>query len=119
MTRKEFLKFSLGGLAGFGVLALWPGCSGSSSTTPPPTTGGTFTSSTVQSHNHTVTLTQSEVQSPPSAGIFRETSSSVYHTHSVTLSQADLESVNAGNTVTISTSVTSGHSHTFDFKKWF
>jgi hypothetical protein len=35
------------------------------------------------------------------------------------MTQAELQSVNSGNTVTITTSVVSGHSHTFDIKKWF
>lgn len=119
MNRKLFLKWSLAGLAAFAVLALWPGCGGSSSSTPPPTTGGTFTSSNVQSHTHTVTLNQSEVESPPGAGISRQTSTSVYHSHLFVMTQAELQSVNSGNTVTITTSVVSGHSHTFDIKKWF
>jgi len=122
MTRKEFLKFSLSGIVGGAALALWPSCSGSSSTTPPPTTGGTFTSSTVETHTHTVTLDRSEVESPPAAGISRDTSSNAYpilHSHVFAMTQAELQSVNSGNTVTISTSVISGHSHTFDIKKWF
>jgi len=118
MTRKEFLKLSLTGMATGAALSFWSSCSSNGGTTPPPA-GGTFTGSTVQGHSHTVTLTQSEVQSPPSGGISRATSSSQGHSHTFAMTQAELQSVNGGSTIMVTDSIVLGHSHTYEIKKWF
>lgn len=118
MTRKDYLKLALVGLAACAVLAIWPGCS-SYESTPPPSGGGTFVSSSVQGHTHSVTLTQSEVQTPPSGGISRATSSSQAHSHTFAITEAQLQAVNGGSTVTITDSIVQGHSHTYQIKKWF
>ncbi|OGD24395.1 MAG: hypothetical protein A2Y69_15080 [Candidatus Aminicenantes bacterium RBG_13_59_9] len=118
MTRKEFLRFSIAGIAAGSALSLWPGCSSSEQTTPPPA-GGTFSSSNVQGHSHSVTLQRSEVENPPSDGISRETSSNSGHSHTFAMTQAELQSVNGGTTVTVTDSSVQAHSHTYQIQKWF
>jgi hypothetical protein len=127
MTRKEFLKLGTSGAA-LGLATLLAARCKSSTTPGPTATSNTFTSSTVQGHNHTVTVAQNEINSPPSGGISRETSSSAVsygtgHTHTFTMTQTQLTSVMNGTTVTIETSATDGgsgsHTHVFSIAKWF
>lgn len=118
MTRKEFLKMVGGGsLVGLGAI-LAAKCSSSSSPSTPGQTKD-FTSTNVQSHSHTFTMNQSDINSPPSGGITRDTSVSSGHSHSVTISQSDLMAMQTGASETITTSVVSSHSHDFTFSKWF
>ncbi len=77
----------------------------------------TFTSSTAAGHAHTIQYQATEFSAPPAAGIERDTSTVSEHFHTVELTEADLNSIGSGNTVTKSTSVVGGHSHTFTFKK--
>ena len=81
----------------------------------------TFTSSLDDNHTHTVSLQLSDITSPPAAGATETTSLNQSHTHTVTLTETDFASINAGNTVTKTTSEdeTPGHvhTHTFDFRK--
>lgn len=120
MTRKDFLKTSsIGFLAGLIYLSK-VGCKGTP-TTPdiPDIDQKSFTSSTDQGHSHTVIISQSEIENPPAGGISRSTSSSDGHTHTFSMTQAELQSVKSGNTVEVSDSVVSGHSHTYQITKWF
>ncbi len=81
----------------------------------------TFTTSFNDSHTHTVSLELSEITTPPAAGVTKITSLNSSHTHTVSLTEADLASIDAGNTVTKTTSEdeTPGHvhTHTVDFHK--
>jgi hypothetical protein len=76
-----------------------------------------FTSSLDDSHTHTVDLLKTDVSTPPAAGVTETTSLEQSHTHTVSLTVADLDSINAGNTVTKTTSEdeTPGHVHTHTF----
>lgn len=76
-----------------------------------------FTSSFDDSHTHTVDLLKTDVSTPPAAGVTETTSLVQTHTHTVSLTVADLDSINAGNTVTKTTSEdeTPGHIHTHTF----
>jgi len=35
------------------------------------------------------------------------------------MTQAELQSVNGGSTIMVTDSIVSGHSHTYEIKKWF
>ena len=76
-----------------------------------------FTSSFNDSHTHTVDLANADISSPPAAGRTETTSNNNAHTHTVTLTEADFASIEAGNTVTKTTSEdeTPGHVHTHTF----
>ena len=108
------------GLVGFGLavlIILLTGCRSPSS--PIPGEEMTFTSSSEQSHTHVVTLFRSDIESPPASGISMETSISAGHFHQMTMTQQELIAVNNGTTVSIVTTVDSGHSHAFQIMKWF
>jgi hypothetical protein len=77
----------------------------------------TFTSSCDMNHTHDFTLMMTELSTPPAAGIMRNTSVDEFdnHFHSVTLSQADLTTIESGTPVTVTTSVTNEHVHTYIF----
>jgi len=118
MTRTSFYKSGL--VMALVVLgALWMASCNKSTPTTPQTDSQTFTSSTDQSHNHTVTLNKSEVETPPASGINRTTSSSMGHSHTLIMSQADLQAVKDGNNVNVTTSVSTSHTHTFAITKWY
>jgi len=117
MTRKEFLKWGAGALALIPGLAFLSGCKSSSSTTPPTTDSKMFTSSSSQSHTHTVTLAKTEIESP--AALNKPTSTSGSHTHTVALTLDQVTSIKNGTPVTIETSTTDGHSHSFTIAKWY
>ena len=74
-----------------------------------------FTSSTVESHNHEFVIVPVDLTSPPAAGITGDTSITLGHLHTVSLTQAQLQQIEAGQTVTQSTSTTEGHMHSFAF----
>jgi len=83
--------------------------------------GLTFTTSTDDGHHHTVSLQQSDINTPPAAGVTETTSLDNSHTHTVSLTEADLMSIQAGNTVTKTTSEDETplhvHTHTVAFHK--
>lgn len=122
MKRRDFLKSAAvaGGSMGLAVL-MQSGCSSNSSpSNPSDSASHTFTSSTDSGHSHTVTMSQSEVNSPPAGGISRQTSSSSGHTHVFSMAQAQMMMMmQGGGAVSVTTSVDSGHSHTFSMMKWF
>ena len=118
MTRKEFLKFSIAGIAAGGALSLFPSCSGTTEPQP-PSAGGTFTGSTSQGHTHSVTLQRTEVENPPADGISRQTTTNSGHTHTFAITQAELQAVNSGSTVTVTDSTVEAHSHSYQIQKWF
>ncbi len=98
------------------------GCdsSGDSDDMTGPTDGdsNTFkiTSSNGTGHSHTVTISQSNVDSPPSNDTTLNTSSAG-HIHQIILTQADYENLAEGKTVIkTSTPDNTGHSHTFSIK---
>lgn len=125
MTRKEFIRTTLGSLLG-GILTI-VGVSCSSPTSPDTSDGdGTqneneksFQSTTAQGHTHSVTIQRSEIENPPENGISRSTSLSGGHTHTFSMTQQQLQNVNAGETVKVTDSVVSGHSHEYEITKWY
>ncbi len=81
-----------------------------STSTPDPLAGG-------QGHIHTVCVPTSDLTSPPSGAMTYVTSISLDHTHTVTLSQAQLSQIEAGQTVTVTTSNNGMHTHMFSIAK--
>lgn len=125
MKRREFL-FRVGAvvIAIPATHALF-GCGGEGdgggdgSGTPSPTGGQDLvvTSSVVDGHSHTVTISAAELSNPPADGTTEDTSEAQGHTHRVTLSSADLTAVNNGQEVMRSTTLEDGHIHTFTFRR--
>ncbi len=76
-----------------------------------------FTSSSDDGHTHTASLLLTDISAPPVGGATKTTSLDQSHTHTVSLTEADLDSIQAGNTVTKTTSEdeTPGHVHTHQF----
>jgi len=118
----------LGTLAGGTLIALPAGlflvsCSSSdssSSGTPAATPQKSgmqivYTSSNVQSHTHTFTLQMSDIAMPPSDGVSGPTSNDGGHTHAVSISMAQLQNVGSGDSVKVTTTSVSGHTHEFTF----
>ncbi len=120
MTRKDFLKMSsIGFFAGL-IYLNKVGCKG---TPASPDISGiaqkVFLSSSTNGHTHTVIIYQSEIDNPPAGGISRSVSLSDGHTHTFSMTQAELQSVKSGNTVEVSDSVVSNHSHKYQITKWY
>jgi len=98
--------------------------SGSSGSAPaaPPSKSGTLTTYTSSNdgsptHSHTFSIDDSSFTTPPSAGISGDTSNSAGHTHSVSISMAGLQQVGMGESVMVTTSNVSAHTHDFTFVK--
>lgn len=75
------------------------------------------TSSVVDGHSHTATISAAELANPPADGTTEQTSESQGHSHQVTLSSADLTAINNGQEVVRSTTLEDGHIHTFTFRR--
>ena len=121
MTRKDFFKTLGGGAAGGILIMLGIGCKGDNPTSPGTPSGDqrSFSSTTAQGHTHSVTITRSEIESPPQGGITKTTTSGGGHTHSVSMTQQQLSDVRAGQTVTVTDTNVSGHTHDYQISRWF
>jgi len=95
-----------------GVIAA---CTGSASTTL--SNDLTFTSSVVDSHTHKVQISMADLTSAQGMGESLVTSSTVRHVHVVELTQAEMNAIDAGQTVTKTTSRARSHAHVFTFAK--
>jgi len=102
-----------------GIIVLIMAGCKSPESTKPADETKTFTSTTVQNHAHTVTLNKSNIQASPAEGITLNTSSSSGHTHTFKMTKAQLDSVINSIHVTITTSTDSGHSHDFAISNWW
>jgi hypothetical protein len=92
----------------------------SNASAAPPTKSGTlttYTSSNVQSHVHTFMLDDMSVAAPPSAGVSGATSAEQSHSHLVSISSDQLQQIATGQSITVTTSSVSGHTHVFTFVK--
>lgn len=125
MTRKEFLGTTFSGILGGILVMMGFGCS---SPTSPSDGGGdgtqdenekAFQSTTAEGHAHSVTIQRSEIENPPENGISRSTSVSGGHSHTFSMTQQQLQNVRAGETVRVTDSVVSGHSHEYQISKWY
>lgn len=77
----------------------------------------TVTSSVSQGHTHQVTVSGADIDNPPSVDKTIDTTSSSYHYHTITLTPQDYQTLKNGGEVTVTTSLVSGHTHTFTIKK--
>jgi outer membrane lipoprotein-sorting protein len=100
------------------IFLAWSGCSKKSNqaTTSSDADGLQVTSSSANAHTHTVKVLFADLTNSSSAGI-TYTSSSNGHTHTIYLTQQQLIAINNGSTVTIVSSVDSGHSHNWVISK--
>jgi hypothetical protein len=116
--RKCVLRWGvLGALAAFLIVG---GSACKSSTTPQnPPEEKSFISTSSQSHTHSVQVTRLAIESTPADGYSHATSLVNSHVHTFSLSQAQLQSLKDGATLDIETSTDNGHSHTFTIKRWF
>ena len=130
LTRRELLT------RGTTLLLLVPivsSCSSSSMSSQAPAppdseTGGTCTgiestSTIAQSHDHMVCVPTTDLTNPPASGATYTTTNVSEHMHTMTLSQAQLSAIEAGTTVTLTTSSVVDpidgvlHSHSFSIMK--
>jgi len=121
MERREFLIGLGAAILAPAALAAISGCS-SSSSSPSPADSFNITSSTGNGpggypHSHIVAVLLADLANPPEAGVTYLTSSAEGHSHQVTLSKSDLADIQEGKTRSESTTVVSGHQHTFAIHK--
>ena len=76
-----------------------------------------YTSSTTEGHDHTFAIQLTDFENPPSTGVSGETSRTLEHTHHVSVSMDELARVQAGGSVTVTTSSTLAHAHVSTFVK--
>ena len=74
-----------------------------------------YTSSNVQAHTHTFGIELEDFTEPPANGVDGETSNDQAHTHAVSVSAAELSQVESGDSLKVTTSLNSGHTHVFTF----
>jgi hypothetical protein len=133
MNRRELLtKFGTLMLvlpAGRVLVACGGSSYGGSSTTidetgspsPTPTSGNTetlsFTSSVDAGHDHMMTLEVSLLIDSPTDGVSKTTTLNSAHTHRVEISEEQLDQIQAGQTLSIETSLVNGHTHSFQLQK--
>src|SRR6185369_2005027 len=92
--------------------ALYLTACGDSAVAPSSVSDVSATSTVVNAHSHTVNIPSSDQMKP--ADTTYTTSASAGHQHTVTLTLSQLTSIAAGNAVTVTTSVnasTGSHSH--------
>ena len=82
----------------------------------------TVTSSVTLGHTHQVTISGADIDNPPVGG--RTITTTAYvdayynsHSHTITLTQQDFQTIKDGGTVTVTTNVVNGHTHTFTIHK--
>jgi hypothetical protein len=84
----------------------------------PPTTSGSnaeYTSNIDDGHAHTFDIALTAFSAP--AAIQGQTSSDEGHSHGVSISAADLQDVETGQTVTVTTATSEGHTHVLTLVK--
>jgi len=97
-------------------------CSSYLAVPPIPGTSMTFTSTSVNSHAHSVTIDKTVVLTPPPGGISETTASTSAHKHSITLTQDQLATINSGGLATVKSGISDfggAHTHDFTITKWF
>lgn len=121
MNRRKFL-IRIPGLLGLPLIIQQIGCDSESSlygsgngSDDSDNTSFKITSSSSGSHTHTVKISYSDVENPPGSSKTL-TSSSTGHTHQITLSPSDYQALKDGNTISKTSTVESGHSHSFSIK---
>ena len=77
----------------------------------------TVTSSIDAGHSHDVTISGADIENPPAADDTIDTTYSGGHRHTITLTRQDYESIKNGDEVTVISSSSGGHAHTFVIAK--
>jgi hypothetical protein len=75
------------------------------------------TSSVSAGHSHEVTISGADIENPPAAGRTIDTTYNSGHSHTITLTQQDYETIKNGGEVTVTSSSSGGHTHTFVIKE--
>ena len=119
MERRSFIV-KAGALFSLPLIITEIGCDSygdGGSTSPNGNDGNTFsiTSSISDGHNHSVSVSRSNVNTPPTGSVTL-TTSSAGHVHTITLTTSDYESLMKGDTIIITSTNVSGHMHTFSIK---
>jgi hypothetical protein len=117
-TRREFIE------SGAVLLLMVPLADACSSASSPSSAGqgcnGVLSTSTVNAgHSHLLCVSASDLSSPPAAGMTYTSSASGSgpHTHTVTLLAVQLMQIQAGQSVTVTSSNNVGHTHDFSVSK--
>jgi hypothetical protein len=119
MRRKHILGLGLLGALAAVLIVAGSACKSSTTAVNPPEEKS-FISTSTDNHTHGVQVTRLAIESTPADGYSHATSLVNSHVHTFTMSQAQLLSVKNGATVDIVTSTDStGHTHTFTIQKWF
>ena len=126
MERRSFI-LKAGALFSLPLIITEIGCDGygDSNTTAPDNDdnnndNGNSSSFSIESsvdsgHSHSVNISQSNVDNPPASNVTL-TTICPGHTHKITLTQSDYESLMNGNTIFKTSTLDSGHTHTFSIK---
>jgi microcystin-dependent protein len=80
-------------------------------------TDHTFTSSEVSGHTHQLTITEAQFANPPAAGLKPTSSTDAGHSHLVEITQAQLNDIQGGQSVTVTSAISGGHTHSFTLTK--
>jgi len=124
MDRRRFLRTSSGVLVAFpfGVFLVQAcyggGGSGGENPAAPPVLSGSnavYTSSIDGDHSHTFTIALSAFTAPVDTN--GDTSTTEGHAHTVAISAAQLQSVEAGQTIQVTTGTSEAHTHVVTFVK--
>jgi len=125
LNRREFLTTAAGGFVTLLLTPLVSACGSDSTSTTTTTTSSTTpgcdgageTSTVSAGHSHTLCVPLADLDNPPAAGATYSTSLTEGHQHTVTLIQAWLMAVAQGQTVKVTTSSVTGHTHDFAVQK--
>ena len=84
----------------------------------PSSCAGVFEISTVDNnHNHSLCVPTTDLTSPPANGMIYTTSTDEGHEHTVTLTQTQLQTINSGMAVTVTTNPPVAFPHQFTIQK--
>ena len=122
MERRSFI-LKAGALFSLPLIITEIGCDGyGDSNTTSPNTGNDddkfydpITSSIDSGHSHSVSISRSNVDDPPSNDVTLTTTSSG-HIHTITLTQSNYQDLMDGKTIIKTSTLDSGHTHTFSIK---
>lgn len=115
MNRKSFIKKATISMFAFVPFMSWIGCSSDDDNTPPPNGSGpdclgNGTNTLIGSnHGHSITVPKVDVENG-SEKIYNIQGSSG-HSHTVTVTAADFAALQSNQSVTISSTQDSGHTH--------
>jgi hypothetical protein len=115
MNRREFIVQMGAALIAVPAILSLESCGGNGSSSD----GFFDVTSSSTGHTHAVRVLNSDITNPPGNGVQYTSTNVNSHVHTLTLSQAQLTDINNGNTVGPITSDadSTGHSHTWTIRK--